>query len=98
MRRHGSLGRESTKDAHGINEIAQEWDGNDLIHRLVEGIKGKGQVEKDIWMSQDKREGAGRGGQETCILTQIQKGHRGGRTTQGLETSTKGVPFLRKLS
>lgn len=54
MCRHGSLGRESTKDAHGIDEIAQKRNGDNLIDGLVEGIKGKGQIGKNVRMGENK--------------------------------------------
>lgn len=74
MCRHGSLGRESTKDAHGVDEIAQKGDRDYLIDRLVKRVKGQGQVEKDVWVGQNKGEGASSSGEKPSILTQVQQG------------------------
>jgi hypothetical protein len=42
MRRHGSLGRETAEDAHGIDKVTQERNSHNSIDSLVEGVECKG--------------------------------------------------------
>ena len=94
MRRHGTLGRETAENAHAINEIANKWNGDNFIDRLGQVVKGQGQIGKDIGILGDEGESASRGGQETSILTKIEKCHSGGGSAKSLETITKGIPLL----
>ena len=38
--------RESAEDAHCVDEVAQEGDCDDLVHRLVQGVEGQRQIQE----------------------------------------------------
>ena len=97
MRRHGTLGGETAENAHAINEVANKWNGDNFIHRLGQIVEGQGQIGKDIGILGDEGESASRGGQETSILTKIEKCHSSGGSAKSLETITKGIPLLQQF-
>lgn len=91
---HGSLGWESAENAHGVDKVAKEGNGNNLIHSLVQGIEGQWKVEKDIRMGSNEWKTASGSGKETGVLSKVQQRDSGGGSTKSLETLSQCVPFL----
>mmetsp|Transcript_25810 Transcript_25810/g.60508 ORF Transcript_25810/g.60508 Transcript_25810/m.60508 type:complete len:207 (-) Transcript_25810:498-1118(-) len=95
--RHGTLGGESAKDAHKINEVANEGDGNDLVDCLRQIVEGQRQIGENIGVRGDKWKRTGRCGKETSVLSKIEKGDSGGRSSQCFQTISEGVPFSNRF-
>mmetsp|Transcript_3883 Transcript_3883/g.10998 ORF Transcript_3883/g.10998 Transcript_3883/m.10998 type:complete len:593 (+) Transcript_3883:350-2128(+) len=97
MCRHGALGGETAEDAHAIDEVANKGDGDNFIHRLGQIIEGQGQIGEDVGVLDNEWESTSRRGEETSVLTKVQKSNGRGGSTESLETITKGVPLLDRL-
>ena len=94
VRRHGTLGGEPTENAHEIDKIADERNGYDLVDCLGQVVEGQGEIGKHVGVGGNEGKGTGRCGEETSILSKVEKGDSGGRSSEGLETVPEGVPFL----
>mmetsp|Transcript_26907 Transcript_26907/g.60151 ORF Transcript_26907/g.60151 Transcript_26907/m.60151 type:complete len:226 (+) Transcript_26907:914-1591(+) len=94
VRGHGALGGESAEDAHGVDEVAQEGVGDDLVHGLVQRVEGEGQVKEHVRVSERVRGGPRRGGEEPRVLPQVEQRHGHGGAPESLEPGPQIVPLL----
>mmetsp|Transcript_28964 Transcript_28964/g.61202 ORF Transcript_28964/g.61202 Transcript_28964/m.61202 type:complete len:352 (+) Transcript_28964:1222-2277(+) len=97
MCRHGSLGRETAEDAHGINEVTKEGNSDELVNSFGKIVEGQRQIAKDIRVGKHEGQGTSSGGKETRILTQVQKCHSSGRSSQSTKTLTQSIPLSNGL-
>mmetsp|Transcript_26718 Transcript_26718/g.37660 ORF Transcript_26718/g.37660 Transcript_26718/m.37660 type:complete len:254 (-) Transcript_26718:63-824(-) len=94
---HGSLGGETTEDTHGINEVTKERNSNNFIDSLVQRVERERKIQKDIRMCRNEGETSSSSGEESSILTKIQKGNGSGRSSKGLKTFSESIPFFNCL-
>ena len=81
-----------------INEVRvlniEGVNSDNFINSLGKVVKGKRKIREDIRVGSNKRKSACSCGEEPSILTKVKKSYSLGRTSERLETVTKGVPFL----
>jgi hypothetical protein len=81
---HGTLGRETAKNAHTVDEVANEWDCNNFVNSFGKIVKSQRKIKENIWVCGDKRKSSSCCGEKSDILTQIQKGNGCSRSSESL--------------
>mmetsp|Transcript_17289 Transcript_17289/g.38254 ORF Transcript_17289/g.38254 Transcript_17289/m.38254 type:complete len:321 (-) Transcript_17289:517-1479(-) len=91
--RHGSLGRETAEDAHRVDKVPQERHGDELVNRLGQIVERQREVTEHIGVGQNEGQRAGRRGEESRVLTEVQKRHGLRAPAQRLEAVPERVPL-----